>query len=146
MRRHTSSTISFAASAFTIICVLGSGIAQYDSCTGGNVTDIGNGNCDAALNVASCGYDGGDCCSCTCNDGPLHLCADSDFDCVYPECGDPAVTSSDAVCYEDFQGDGMCNEENNSPACGYDGGDVSVSCFFFASTLELGGALMRTNR
>ncbi|CAM9429038.1 unnamed protein product [Ectocarpus fasciculatus] len=129
MRRHTSSTISFAASAFTIFCVLGSGIAQYDNCTGGNVTDIGNGNCDAALNVASCGYDGGDCCSCTCNDGPLHLCADSDFDCVYPECGDPAVTSSDVVCYEDFQGNGMCNEENNSPACGYDGGDCcECSC------------------
>ncbi|CAM9774589.1 unnamed protein product [Ectocarpus sp. 6 AP-2014] len=129
MRRLSSPTIGFAASAFTILCLLRSGIAQYDSCTGGNVTDIGNGNCDAALNVASCGYDGGDCCSCTCNDGPLHLCADSDFDCVYPDCGDPAVTSSDAVCYEDVQGDGMCNEENNSAACGYDGGDCcECSC------------------
>ncbi|CBN75178.1 polymorphic Outer membrane protein G/I family [Ectocarpus siliculosus] len=129
MRRLSSPTIGFAASALTILCLLRSGIAQYDSCTGGNVTDIGNGNCDAVLNVASCGYDGGDCCSCTCNDGPFHLCADSDFDCVYPECGDPAVTSSDAVCDEDMQGDGMCNEENNSAACGYDGGDCcECSC------------------
>lgn len=109
------------------------GAAQYDRCEG-PVADIGNGECDAELNVPSCGYDGGDCCSCTCVDGPTHSCSDSDFDCIYPGCdivwweGLSDVFSDDDVigaCYEYSKGDGQCDILNNHYGCDYDGGDVS---------------------
>ena len=51
--------LGFAA-AVTLWCFLQGVAAQYDSCTTGAVANIGNGQCDAALNVPSCGYDGGD--------------------------------------------------------------------------------------
>ena len=40
---------------------------------------IGDGSCDAELNNAACGYDGGDCCYCTCSGSPCF-----DFDCLDP--------------------------------------------------------------
>ena len=46
--------------AVTFWCFLRAVAAQYDSCTTGAVANIGNGQCDAELNVPSCGYDGGD--------------------------------------------------------------------------------------
>ena len=104
--------------------------AQYDSCTTGAVANIGDGQCDAALNVPSCGYDGGDCCPCTCVDGADHSCADSVFDCLYPGC-DEATTSTtgDATCVEEWQGDGGCDASQSGPSCGFDGGDCcSCTC------------------
>ncbi|CAN0528891.1 unnamed protein product, partial [Scytosiphon promiscuus] len=98
----------------------------YDSCTNGTVTDIGNGLCDAANNNPSCGYDGGDCCPCTCADSPAHACTDSEFDCIFPECDDPTAASSEDLspaCIEGLIGDGFCNSENNNASCDYDGGD-----------------------
>ncbi len=125
---------SAAAFAIALGCWCQGGAAQYESCiTNGTVADIGNGRCDSALNVPSCGFDGGDCCPCTCSDGPSYSCSDSDFDCVYPECGDStAVTSEEATCLEIIRiGDGFCDVlTNNNVECSWDGGDVSVwSCF-----------------
>ena len=48
------------AAAVTLWCFPRAVAAQYDSCTTGTVANIGNGQCDAELNVPSCGYDGGD--------------------------------------------------------------------------------------
>ncbi|CAM9535909.1 unnamed protein product, partial [Pylaiella littoralis] len=31
--------------------------------------NVGNGLCNAIVNTAECGWDGGDCCECTCDDG-----------------------------------------------------------------------------
>ncbi len=101
------------------------GTAQYESCTNGTIADIGNGRCDAALNVASCGYDGGDCCPCTCSDGPDHSCSDNNFDCVYPDCDAPAAMSEETTCEESRVGDGLCDRGNNYVGCSWDGGDVS---------------------
>ena len=102
--------------------------AQYDSCTNGTVADIGNGRCDTALNSPACGFDGGDCCSCTCSDGPVYSCHDSDLDCVYPECGDPmAAASEEPTCEESWVGDGYCDADNNHLGCSWDGGDVSCA-------------------
>lgn len=107
-------------------CFLG-GAAQYDSCTNGTVADIGNGRCDAANNNPSCAFDAGDCCACTCVDGPVHSCADSVFDCVYPDCDEPIPAPDNSTCFESWFSDGRCDESANNPVCEYDGGDVSFS-------------------
>ena len=82
--------------------------ARYDSCTTGTITDIGNGRCDAALNVPSCGFDGGDCCPCTCSDGPDHSCSDNTFDCEYLDCDASGISS-------DFEWDDTpeCEEDDD---------------------------------
>ncbi|CAN0098124.1 unnamed protein product, partial [Ectocarpus fasciculatus] len=36
------------------------------------------------------------------------------------------VTSEDTDCIEEWQGNGWCEDINNTPSCSYDGGDVSV--------------------
>ena len=79
---------------------------------------IGDGNCDPILNNEDCGYDGGDCCECTCVDGTGYSCGYSGFNCLdrnatacpgelmgqYADCeGDLA-----------FFGDGSCDHENNN--------------------------------
>eukprot|EP00752_Nemacystus_decipiens_P012585 g11145.t1 len=99
------------------------GTAQYDSCNG-TVADIGDGRCDPVLNTPYCGWDGGDCCNCTCSDGPVHACSDSVFDCLYPYCGDSAPTvSGESHCVELWISDGECDDVNNVGSCDYDGGD-----------------------
>ncbi|CAM9801872.1 unnamed protein product, partial [Ectocarpus sp. 8 AP-2014] len=42
-----------------------------------------NGYCDNALNNAECGYDGGDCCECTCVDAS-YSCGNFGFACIDP--------------------------------------------------------------
>ncbi len=116
----------FARFVVGVFCGLIGGTAaqQYDGCTSGSVSDIGNGRCDAALNVPSCGFDGGDCCPCTCSDGPDHSCSDSEFDCIYPDCND-----EQDFCEEEWQSDGWCDPKNNHAGCNWDGGDVSFFSF-----------------
>ncbi|CAM9710637.1 unnamed protein product, partial [Hapterophycus canaliculatus] len=80
----------------------------------------GDGRCNAVNNNPFCGFDGGDCCSCTCLDGPLHSCSDNGFDCLYPDCNQGFASEA---CFEEFAGNSYCNEANNNLACGYDGGD-----------------------
>ena len=101
---------------------------QYESCNG-TVTDIGNGRCDAELNVPSCGFDGGDCCSCTCVDGPTHSCSDGDFDCLYPDCGESEDTAVEVECFEDYKGDSYCDPFNNSPRY-IPGAEINVNSSF----------------
>ena len=55
-------------------------VAEYPDCTG-DVLLIGDGECDSANNMDSCGYDGGDCCSCSCTDVS---CLWTAFDCLDP--------------------------------------------------------------
>ncbi len=112
---------SIAAITVALGCRLLGGAAQYDSCINGTIADIGNGRCDAALNIPSCGFDGGDCCPCTCSDGNGYSCSDNDFDCLYPGCDEPK--EEDAFC--GGSGDGWCNSEKNTIECSWDGGDVS---------------------
>ena len=116
------------AAVVILFCSLRGGAAQYDSCTNGTSANIGNGQCDPALNTASCGFDGGDCCPCTCSDGPTHSCTDSEFDCLYPGCDEsPTTTEEASICFEEWQGDGKCDEAQNVASCAYDGGDVSFA-------------------
>ena len=120
---------SFAVIAVLAGCRFRCGAAQYDNCTNGTVADIGNGRCDPALNIPSCGYDGGDCCPCTCSDGPTYSCTVDDLDCLYPGCDDPSAVPEETSCEDDLIGDGWCDSSNNNIGCSWDGGDVSCGCF-----------------
>ena len=98
---------------------------QFSSCTG-TINDIGNGKCDSSLNNENCGYDGGDCCECTCADGPDSSCANNHFLCLDPAsgCVDP-IRALYSNCTGDLaeSANGFCQDFNNNEDCGYDGGD-----------------------
>ena len=90
------------------------------------------------------GFDGGDCCECTCVDTVLYECGDASrggFDCLDPSV-DPSIScdsdddvwgsysyeysyeydmspmASDSGCLDSLIRDGNCDSENNSAACG----------------------------
>lgn len=58
-------------------------LAQYQNCTG-TINSIGDGFCDGVNNTPECGYDGGDCCACTCTD-PYMCGFFAPYDCQDPE-------------------------------------------------------------
>ena len=69
-------------------CTLGgisSEMSTYENCTDGVMEFIGDGNCDGINNTPDCGYDGGDCCICTC---VRSMTCTSGFDCIDPDAGD----------------------------------------------------------
>ncbi|CAN0328463.1 unnamed protein product [Ectocarpus sp. 6 AP-2014] len=116
-----------------------------DDITVDNVEDcpftvtIGDGFCQVELNTPACHYDGGDCCSCTCNpddawvaEGYVMPCADGDFACIDPEAtcsGDDDVTIGifENCAFPEFRRDQFCDTDNNVPECDYDGGDCCES-------------------
>lgn len=96
---------SIARFALGLSCCFHSGAAQYENCTVSTATYIGDGICDAANNNALCGYDGGDCCSCSCSGTN---CLSTVFDCVDPsaenelyECQSPPAIA--LPCSEEVQ-------------------------------------------
>eukprot|EP00752_Nemacystus_decipiens_P009722 g8682.t1 len=99
---------------------------------------IGDGDCDEVNNIPECGgYDGGDCCSCTCSTSNGQGCGRTRFACVDPEasCVEDDNDTSEIVYYSDDDGcvlesagDGYCDQNNNFAECeGYDGGDCCES-------------------
>ena len=59
---------------------------MYENCTDGVVGNIGDGYCHEVNNTPDCGYDGGDCCICTCVDSMA--CTSLGFNCIDPDAGD----------------------------------------------------------
>ena len=59
-------------------------VDQFPDCTG-YLLELGNGECNKHNNVPECGYDGGDCCVCTCVDSAS---CTFDFHCKDPGAGD----------------------------------------------------------
>lgn len=104
-------------------------VDEYPDCAGGNLVLIGDGLCDRLNNRPECGYDGGDCCACTCEDGPYHSCQGQTFYCADPSapCVDSLVAEyPDCPGNAAYIGDGYCDMvafDNNVESCGYDGGD-----------------------
>ncbi|CAM9310619.1 unnamed protein product, partial [Ectocarpus fasciculatus] len=96
-----------------------------DTC-GGYVDFLADGDCDEANNNEECGYDRGDCCSCTCVD-QAYECGSNGFACIDPnaECMDDDHVTVDMTenCDSRDIGDGYCDPENNTQECAYDGGD-----------------------
>eukprot|EP00904_Undaria_pinnatifida_P003009 jgi/Undpi1/12709/HiC_scaffold_6.g02377.m1 len=111
---------------------------------------VGDGDCDRINNCEECGYDGGDCCECTCVSSTEFTCGDPNnggFACVDPSAwcvDDDDVTAipeddtyfdfpdddnrfpgsfSFSECIDDFISDGDCDSINNTEECDYDGGD-----------------------
>ena len=64
-------------------CLDSSIVDQFPNCTG-NLLNLGDGECDRDINTPDCGYDGGDCCMCTCIDDTA---CTSGFNCIDPDAG-----------------------------------------------------------
>eukprot|EP00903_Cladosiphon_okamuranus_P016938 g15613.t1 len=89
---------------------------------------IGDGDCDEGNNTAECGgYDGGDCCECTCVDATYECGSGlTGFSCEDPEavCEDEGDYGGDTTYFEDdgcvleMAGDGYCDQHNNFAECG----------------------------
>ena len=128
-------------SAFCLILPLGncstgqssSSSTGYANCEA-ETNSIADGICDVATNTEACGYDGGDCCECTCFIGSVR-CSEPDdgFSCEDPDapsdCGATSASSTSESNYPECAGyapnirDGYCDEINNNAECGFDGGD-----------------------
>lgn len=105
----------------------------YPDCAG-YLPHVGDGYCDELTNNADCEFDGGDCCACTCSDGPSHTCgqAGDGYDCKDPDVPSDCSTTPSPVAvpgYPECDGyaysfqDGYCDSSLNNADCGYDGGD-----------------------
>ena len=102
---------------------------MYENCTDGVLEYIGDGFCDRINNKKSCLYDGGDCCRCSCLDGLQNECGINGFDCLDEGCLDhPSIADQLPDCAGTLLklGDGNCDGINNTPDCGYDGGDCCI--------------------
>ncbi|CAN0485268.1 unnamed protein product [Ectocarpus sp. 12 AP-2014] len=100
----------------------------------GDPWNVGDGWCDQGKNNEACGYDGGDCCECTCENAH-----DDDYRCMEFSCIDPnaACVNDDDITFDMVEncgyvsgiGNGWCDTGNNKEECGYDGGDCcSCTC------------------
>lgn len=138
---------------YTLMALKGTGDTEtsdtdFADCSG-DVDYIEDGRCDISNNNERCGYDGGDCCECTCKDGLDYPCGESGvgFLCKDPNTGclagnAPTATPSDTpVAFMNptmsptesvypacdgitvYINDGICDDVNNNAACDFDGGD-----------------------
>lgn len=110
---------------------------DYPDCSSSDsLLSIGNGFCDTSLNLESCGWDGGDCCSCTCIPGNYSDCSFTyDFyDAYY--CEDPLAPLSlgDAGCLN------TSLQPHEVPRCPQDRVDLVVDSI--ASAMELANATL----
>ncbi|CAM9521815.1 unnamed protein product [Ectocarpus sp. 12 AP-2014] len=99
---------------------------QFDACEAAQ--DIGNGRCNMGNNIEECGFDGGDCCECTCEDGEYTCGQYVGYACIDPDaaCVDDDAVTVDMIenCYDPSSiGNGVCNIQQNNEECAYDGGD-----------------------
>ena len=95
-------------------------VCEYDGgdCCQGNVASIGNSVCEDENNNARCSFDGGDCCLASINTTSCSECkCKIEDEVMNPHLICPIYTTI---------GDGVCNDENNTPVCQYDGGDCCL--------------------
>ena len=106
-------------------------IQGHAGCCVPEPTFLGDGACDAhaPYNTAECGYDLGDCCKESCDTEAQFGCKAKEGDAYGPfgfYCLDPQYSTIDENCTtenREWIGDGGCDEEFNTQACGWDGGD-----------------------
>ncbi|CAM9453618.1 unnamed protein product, partial [Hapterophycus canaliculatus] len=64
--------------------------SPYPECSG-PLSYVGDGDCDFSTNNEECGWDGGDCCPCTCDDSDtLYACGG--YDCLDPTVSTDCIT------------------------------------------------------
>ena len=81
------------------------GRAQYTACNGSSW--IADGSCDSINNNIECGYDGGDCCECTCSRDRLYPCGFNGFDCL-----DPSVGNVTSECQNTISNSRLCSTQD----------------------------------
>ena len=94
-RANNDSSFSLCADPGAV-CYNPTAVTVQSSCINGNIEYIGDGVCDADNNNKGCLYDGGDCCMCTCNNGPFYRCGYVGFSCVDPD----VITQEANLCVE----------------------------------------------
>ena len=77
------------------VCYNPAAATVQSSCITGTIDYIGDGWCDPDNNNEGCFYDGGDCCMCTCTNGPLP-CGSYGFWCIDPD----VITQEANLCVE----------------------------------------------
>jgi hypothetical protein len=114
---------------------------------------LGDGSCDPESNSQLCNFDGGDCeftcashdhtlsnnvvippqfclfsfpiravgCDYTCKDSLVYKCGSNGFECLDDR--PPGNPPSDNGICNVYMGNGICDEDYNTPECSYDGGD-----------------------
>ena len=118
-------------------------LGDYPNCTSNATSSIGDGVCNAFdNNNEACGWDGGDCCDCTCAPNPEKAlaCEQDSFVCLDPNsgCADQSLLQYiNCTGYLTDIGNGYCNSENNNEACGWDAGDC-CDCACFSSDFKCG--------
>ena len=60
-------------------------LKEYENCSYEYLDLVDDGVCDWENNDDACGWDGGDCCECTCNAEPCFSNIENGFDCLDPE-------------------------------------------------------------
>lgn len=68
------------------VFVKGTGNSMHSNCTIDEhlIDRIGDGLCDSVSNIKDCGWDGGDCCVCTCKGEPCQSDPSNNFNCLDP--------------------------------------------------------------
>lgn len=116
----TGATVTVTESGSAVETVTSSG-EEYSECRTGLPRFLSDGDCDPSTNTMECSFDGGDCCPCTCVDGPTYTCGHTGFDCLDPDAS--CTDDEDSSCVEWEKGDSFCDEYNNKEHCSWDGGD-----------------------
>lgn len=132
MKRRRRVTLSSFIPYLSCSCLLASSSRYVNSITfgfsrayrdcGGVVVHIGDGECDSVNNNPKCGYDGGDCCPCTCKNDALK-CGTFGYDCRDPTAASHCPLHDCNETMIPLVGDGRCDEATNNPGCAFDGGD-----------------------
>ena len=87
---------------------------------------VGDGCCDDIYNIQECNYDGGDCCGSNINTNCCDecLCLNDDGNITTTTL---SLTTSSEECFQDWVGDGYCDDIYNIQECNYDDGDCCGS-------------------
>ena len=94
-RATNRSSFSLCADPGTV-CYSPTAVTVQSTGINGNIYFIGDGWCDAQNNNKECLFDGGDCCMCTCTNGPISSCGSYGFSCADPD----VVTQEANLCAE----------------------------------------------
>ena len=115
-------------------CLEGTFLAEgLPGCCVPDPSFLGDGACDAhaPYNAQECGYDRGDCCRESCDPGSPFGCKAKEGDeygpfgffCLDPTYGPLIDEGACQAENREWVGDGGCDPEYNTQACGWDGGD-----------------------